>query len=59
MPLLGLSPELAYATKKNIAFPGTSTQATAAEARGVSLAGDMLGTGVTLSIAAGTIKVAS
>jgi hypothetical protein len=53
-----LSPNLTYATKVNIKFPGTQAQATAAEAAAVTRAADSLPTGVALTVAGGTIKLA-
>lgn len=53
-----ISPEAAYATKVNIAFPGTSAKATAAESTAQTLINDRL-TEVTVTVAAGAIEVAS
>lgn len=53
-----LSPNLTYATKVNIKFPGTQAQATAAETAAASRANDALPSGVTLAVAGGTIKLA-
>jgi hypothetical protein len=60
MPLETVSPEAAYATRGNIAFPGTQAQATAAEA----LAQARLATAAqqplaSTTIGAGSIKVAT
>ncbi len=54
-----LSPELVYAGKTNIRFPGTAAQATAAEAKATARAADSLPAGVTESVAGGTIKAAT
>lgn len=43
------SPEAAYATKTNIRFPGSSTQATAADSTAVTLINDRLPSGMTVS----------
>jgi hypothetical protein len=57
---LVVSSDAAYATKRNIMFPGTQAQATAAEARAQSRINDALtGTGATVTIAAGSVKVAT
>jgi hypothetical protein len=49
------NPELAYATKDNIQYPGTAAQATAAEAVADARADDGLPTGVTYDVGAGAI----
>ena len=49
------NPALAYATKDNVQFPGTQTQATAAEVEADARADDGLPTGVTYDIGAGAI----
>jgi hypothetical protein len=54
-----LSPEVAYATKTNIKYPGTQAQATAAEGLAQSRLNDSFPSGVTVTVAAGTIKVAT
>lgn len=54
-----LSPATAYATKPNIQFPGTSDQATAAEAAAETRIEDSLPSDVTVSVASGAIKVES
>jgi len=58
-----LSKETVYATKPNIAYPGTQTQATAAETLADTRADDALASGgidsVTIAIAAGSIEVAT
>lgn len=54
-----LSPATAYATKPNVKFPGTQAQATALEGAAAARANDALPTGVTLAVAAGTIKLAT
>lgn len=55
-----VSSDAAYATKRNIMFPGSAAQATAAEARAQSRINDALtGTSVTVTVAAGAIKVAT
>lgn len=53
-------PEACYATKPNIAYPGTSAQATAAETTADTLVDDRLESldNVTIAIAAGSIEVA-
>ena len=53
-----VSPEAAYASKVNIQFPGTQTEATAAESAAESRIDDALsGTGITVTVAAGAITV--
>jgi len=54
-----LSPDTCYVTKTNIKFPGTAGQATLAEAAADTRIEDNLPTGVTVTIAGGTIKVAN
>jgi hypothetical protein len=55
-----LSPEVAYATKPNLKFPGTQAQATAAESLAQSRLNDSFAaTGETVTVPAGTIKVAT
>ena len=49
-----LSPDTAYATKTNIRFPGTSTQATAARAAAKTRIEDAV-PGITVTVAAGAI----
>lgn len=60
---INLSPDTAYATKSNIAYPGTSAQATAAEARAQTRINDALAAsgldGLTVTVAAGAIEVAN
>lgn len=51
-------PAAAYATKVNIAYPGTSAQATADETTAQTVINDRL-TEVTVTVAAGAIEVAS
>jgi hypothetical protein len=53
-----LSPALLYATKGNIKFPGTQTQATAAETAATARHADAHPTGVTIGLA-GSIKPAT
>jgi hypothetical protein len=53
-----LSPEVTYAIKGNIKFPGTQAQATAAEGAAQSRLNDALAP-VTATVAAGTIKLAT
>lgn len=53
------SPPATYASKVNIKFPGTQTQATAAEALAQTRINDSLPSGVSVTVSAGTIKVAS
>lgn len=53
-----LSPEVVYAIKGNVKFPGTQAQATAAETAAQSRFNDAL-TPVTATVNAGTIKLAS
>ena len=52
-----LSPEWVYAIKGNVAFPGTQTQATAAESLAATRATQAYGQ--TVTVAAGSIKVAN
>jgi hypothetical protein len=54
-----LSPETAYVTKANIKFPGTQTAATAAEVQTKTRWEQALPSGVTVTIAGGTIKLAA
>lgn len=54
-----VSPEATYATKVNIKFPGTQAQATAAEATAQTRINERLPSGVSVTVAAGTIKVAT
>lgn len=58
-----LSREATYATKSNIAFPGSQTQATAAEALAQSRINDALASqgldGLTVAVAGGAIEVAA
>lgn len=58
-----LSADCVYATKSNIAFPGTQTQATAAEGRAQTRINDLLSSqgldGMSATVAAGAIEVAS
>lgn len=49
-----LSPETAYATKKNIQFTGTSAQATAARAAAKARIEDQV-PGITVTVATGAI----
>lgn len=53
-----LSPEVTYAIKGNIKYPGTQAQATAAETAAQSRLNDALSP-VTATVAAGTIKLAA
>lgn len=54
-----LSPETAYATKVNIAYPGTQTQATAAETKADTRIEDAIpGEIVKIEVGAGAIVVA-
>lgn len=53
-----LSPEVTYAIKGNVKFPGTQVQATAAETAAQSRLNDALAP-VTATVAAGTIKLAT
>lgn len=50
-----LSPSTAYATKPNIKFVGTSTQATAHETAADTRIEDVY-PGITVTVAAGTVK---
>jgi len=59
MPIEPQSPEATYATKTNIKFPGTQAQATAAEAAAKSRINDTFPAGVEVTVAAGTIKLAT
>lgn len=52
-------PEAVYATKVNITFPGTQAQATAAETAAQSKINDRLGDGVSITVGAGAIEVAT
>lgn len=60
LPLVSC-PEACYATKPNVAFPGTSAQATAAESRADTIVDERLASvdAVTIAIAAGSIEVAT
>ena len=53
-----LSPEVAYVLKGNIDYPGTQTQATAAEVLAATRLNDALAP-VTVTVPSGSIKVAS
>ena len=53
-----LSPETAAVTKENYKFPGSQAQATAAESAADSRIEDSLPSGVTITIAAGSVEVA-
>lgn len=53
-----LSPEVAYALKGNIKYPGTSAQATAAEASAISRMEDAYA-GTTITFASNPIVVAT
>jgi len=53
-----LSPEVTYAIKGNVKYPGNQTQATAAEGLAQSRLNDALSP-VTATVAAGTIKLAA
>lgn len=58
-----LNAELTYATKSNIAFPGTQAQATAAEALAQTRLNDATASqgldGLTFTVGAGSIEVAT
>lgn len=57
-----LSPEVAYATKGNVKYPGTQTQATAAEATAQTRLNAFYASWaplVTVAVGAGAIPVAS
>lgn len=58
MAVSSLSPEVAYATKANVGFPGTSAQATAAEAKAQSRMNDDLAQTplVAVTVSAGAIS---
>lgn len=62
MPFI-VSPAATYASKSNIAFPGTQAQATAAEAAAQTRINELLASqgldGLTITVAAGAIEVAS
>lgn len=60
LPLVSC-PEAAYATKDNVAYPGTQTQATAAETVADTVVDQRLASvdNVTIAIAAGSIEVAT
>ncbi len=53
-----LSPAATYATKPNIRFPGTQAQATAAEAAAQQRINDVLPSGVSVTVGAGTVPLA-
>lgn len=57
-----LSPAAAYASKSNIAYPGTQTQATAAETAAQTRINDLLGSqgldGLSITVSGGAIEVA-
>jgi hypothetical protein len=53
-----LSPEVTYAIKGNVKYPGTQAQATAAEVSAQSRLNDALSP-VTATVAGGTIKLAT
>lgn len=52
-------PSAAYATKVNIAYPGTQTQATAAESEATSRIDERFHSDITVTVGAGSIKVAA
>lgn len=52
-----ISPEWVYATKGNVAYPGTQAQATAAEGLAATRATQAFGQ--TVTVAAGSVKVAN
>lgn len=58
-----LSPATTYATKSNIAFPGTQAQATAAEAAAQTRMNDALASsgldGLSITVSGGAIEVAT
>lgn len=54
-----LDSNTAYVTSKNIKFPGTQTQATAAETAAQTRINDALPTGVAVTVTAGTLKLAT
>lgn len=54
-----VSPEATYATKVNIEFPGSSTQATAAEAEAEDRINDRLPSDVQVTVSAGAITPAT
>lgn len=51
-----LSPEAAYCTKINILYPGTQTQATAAESRAQTRINDTLSE-VSVTVSGGAIEI--
>lgn len=53
------TPEATYATKVNITFPGTQAQATAAETAAAAELNGRLGDGVSVTVGAGAIEVAT
>lgn len=57
MSVISLSPETAYATKRNIDFPGNQTAATAAEGAAAARIADALPT-LTVTVVAGSVKPA-
>lgn len=54
-----LSPEVTYALKGNIKYPGTQVQATADEARAQTRLNDAWPSKVTATVAAGAISVSN
>ncbi len=54
-----VSADATYATKVNLRFPDSQAQATAAEVRAAARMNDALPAGVAVTVAAGTIKVAT
>lgn len=58
-----LNGNCAYASKPNIAYPGTQTQATAAEADAQARINELLGSqgldGLSITVSAGAIEVAT
>lgn len=54
-----ISPSTAAVTKRNYKFPGTQAQATAAEGQAKTDIESQLPSGVTVTITAGTVKLAA
>lgn len=54
-----LDPSVVYALKPNIAYPGTSAQATADQTRAQTRLGDALGPNVTVTVSGTAIHVAN
>lgn len=57
--VIPLSPSTAYVTSPNCKFPGTQAAATAHEAAAKTRIEDTLVSGVTVTVAGGTVKLAA